>query len=319
MLRKSLAIASVALLMALLASLGSSVLAASPGPRALITTPIDNAQLSTLYGNTRPEANAKHDRGRVADTLPLNHMLLQLKRAPEVETAFEAYIDSLTDKSSPNFRHWLTAAEQGEKFGVAQQDIDAITAWLRSEGFNVSHVYPNRMVIDFSGTAGQIRNSFHTEIHDLQVGGKAHIANMSDPQIPAALAPAIHGVGSMHDFRPEAYHKFKTDYTFAGCGTNCYALVPEDFQKIYNLTPLYSAGITGTGQTVAVVEDTNAYGNDWATYQSKFSLKSYGGKLTTVHPNSAGNCTNPGTNGDDAEADLDVEMVTAAAPARPSK
>jgi subtilase family serine protease len=133
---------------------------------------------------------------------------------------------------------------------------------------------------------------------------------MSDPQIPAALAPAIHGVVSMHNFRPQAYHKFKTDYTFAGCGTNCYALVPEDLQTIYNLTPLYTAGITGPGQTVAVVEDTNSFGTDWATYRSNFKLTSYGGTLTTVHPNSAGNCTNP----DDVEADLDVEMVTAAAP-----
>jgi subtilase family serine protease len=136
------------------------------------------------------------------------------------------------------------------------------------------------MVIDFSGNAGQIRNAFHTEIHSLLVADRQHIANMSDPQIPAALAPAIHGVVSMHNFRPQAYHKFKTDYTFAGCGINCYALVPEDFQTIYNLTPLYTAGITGTGQTVAVVEDTNSFGTDWATYRSKFKVTSYGGKCT---------------------------------------
>lgn len=314
MMRKILALATAVLLGVLLANLGSSVLAANMGSRAQITQPIINAQTVTLYGNTRPEANARFDRGRVADTFPLNHMLMQLKRAPEVEAAFEAFIESLTDKTSPNFRHWITAAEQGERFGVAQQDIDTITGWLQSQGFTVNHVYPNYMVIDFSGTAGQIRNAFHTEIHNLQVGSEAHIANMSDPQIPAALAPAIHGVVSMHNFRPEAYHKFKTDFTFAGCGTNCYALVPEDFQTIYNLTPLYSAGVTGSGQTVAVVEDTNTFGSDWANYRSKFKLATYGGTLTTVHPNSAGNCTNPGTNSDDVEADLDVEMVTAAAP-----
>jgi hypothetical protein len=314
MTRKFLALAAAAALVGLLASLGSSVLAANSGPRALITQPIDNARLVTLYGNTRPEANAKHDRGRVADEFAMNHMLLQLQRAPELETAFAAYIDSLSDKSSPNFRHWITAAEQGEKYGVAQQDIDTITSWLRSEGFSVNHVYPNHMVIDFSGTAGQIRNAFHTEIHSLEVGGKPHIANMSDPQIPAALVPAITGVVSLHDFRPQAYHRFKTNYTFAGCGSNCYTLVPEDFQTIYNLTPLYTGGITGAGQTVAVVEDTNTFSNDWSSYQSKFNLTTYGGTLTTVHPNDAGNCTNPGTNADDVEADLDVEMVTAAAP-----
>ncbi|HWJ46436.1 MAG TPA: protease pro-enzyme activation domain-containing protein, partial [Candidatus Udaeobacter sp.] len=184
MTRKFLALAAATVIVGVFASLGSSVLAANPGPRALITQPIDNRQTVTLYGNTRPEVTAKHDRGRVADDFLLNHMLLQLKRAPDVESAFEAYIDSLTDKTSPNFRHWITAAEQGEEFGVAQQDIDAVTGWLRSQGFAVGHVYPNRMVIDFSGTAGQIRNAFHTEIHGLLVGDKQHIANMSDPQIP---------------------------------------------------------------------------------------------------------------------------------------
>lgn len=288
--------------------------AAHQAPRALITQPVDNAQLVTLYGNTRPEANSRNDLGRVADEFPINHMLLQLQRAPELDKEFDAYIQTLTDKNSPNFRHWMSAAEQGEKYGVAQEDIDTITGWLRSQGFTVGHVYPNHMVIDFSGTAGQIRNAFHTEIHSLSVGGKQHIANMSDPQIPAALAPAIHGVVSLHDFHPQAYHKLRTNYTFSGCGSNCYSLVPADFQTIYNLSPLYTGGIYGQGQTVAVVEDTNSYGSDWSNYQKTFGLTSYGGTLTTVHPNDAGNCTNPGTNGDDVEADLDVEMVTAAAP-----
>src|SRR6476661_9074610 len=141
MTRKFLALAAAAVFVGLLASLGSSVLAANPGPRALITQPIDNTRTVTLYGNTRPEVTAKHDRGRVADDFALSHMLLQLKRAPEVESDFEAYIESLSDKTSPNFRHWMTAAEQGEKFGVARQDIDAITGWLRSQGFTIGHVY----------------------------------------------------------------------------------------------------------------------------------------------------------------------------------
>ena len=164
MTRKLLVLAAAALLVGLFASLGSSVQAANQS-RALITQPIDNSHLITLYGNTRPEASARHDRGRVADEFQLNHMLLQLKRAPEAETAFAAYIDSLSDKTSPNFRHWMSAAEQGEKYGVSQQDIDAITGWLRSEGFTVGHVYPNHMVIDFSrNRPDRFATSFHTEI-----------------------------------------------------------------------------------------------------------------------------------------------------------
>lgn len=287
---------------------------AASGPRTLITEPIDATRMVTLVGNTRPEANVRNDRGRVADAFQLEHMLLQLKRAPEAEQAFADHIETLTDKSSPNFRQWMTAQEQGERYGLAQDDIDTITAWLRQQGFAVGYIYPNHMVIDFSGTAGQIRDAFHTEIHYLNVNGKQHIANMSDPQIPHALAPAIAGIVSLHDFKPHAYYKKRADYTFGCSGATCYALVPADFQTVYNLTPVYTAGITGKGIKVAVVEDTNSFGSDWKNYQSKFGLTSYGGTLTTTHPNDAGNCTNPGTNLDDLEADLDVEMVTAAAP-----
>ena len=213
----------------------------------------------------------------------------------------------------------MTAAEQGEKYGMAQEDLDAITKWIESHGFTVGYVYPNRMVIDFSGTAGQLREAFHTEIHYLEAHGEQHIANMSDPQIPQALAPAVQGVVSLHDFRPHAAHESRPAYTFSGnCGPPCDYLVPADFQTIYNLTPLYAAGIYGQGQTVAVVETSNSYANDWSAYQKTFGLTGYGGTLTTVHPNSGGNCANPGTNmrdgGAEVEADLDVEMVTAIAP-----
>jgi subtilase family serine protease len=315
-------ILTVAALTLLLSSRHARVVFGAQGGqrRALITQSIDETKLVTLFGNTRPEANPANDRGRLPDDSPVDHMLLQLRRAPELESEFAQYIDSLTDKSSPDFRHWMSAVEQGEKYGLAQQDLDAITSWLRSHGFEVGYVYPNGMVIDFSGNAGQIREAFHTEIHALEVRGQRHFANMSDPRIPAALAPAIVGVVSMHNFKPQPmYIRRNPNYTFACSGelplsSTCYPLVPADFQTVYNVTPLLSAGITGKGQTVVVVEDTNSYDSDWATYQKKFGLTSYGGTLTTVHPNSAGNCTNPGTNGDDIEADLDVEIVTAFAP-----
>ena len=151
-------------------------------------------------------------------------MLLQLKRAPQLEKEFEQYIETLADKSSPNFRHWMLAEEQGEKYGLAQEDLDAITGWLQSQGFTVGYVYPNRMVIDFSGTAGQIREAFHTEIHYLEVNGEQHFANMSDPRIPRALAPAMVGVVSMNNFRPHAMLKSSTLTThFAGCAAHFHA------------------------------------------------------------------------------------------------
>ena len=139
--------------------------------------------------------------------LSMDHMLLQLQRSPEQEQAVQAFVDALHNPGSPDFHRWLTAEEFGARFGASQADIDATTGWLQSHGFTVHSVYPSGMVIDFSGTAGQVREAFHTEIHYLEVNGQRHIANMSDPQIPEALAPAVAGVVSMHDFRPHAMSK----------------------------------------------------------------------------------------------------------------
>ena len=140
---------------------------------------VDNSDRATLSGNVRPEANGANDRGRVPDGLPLTHMLLQLQRSPLQEQAAAAYVASLYDPASPNYHQWLTASEFGASFGVNPSDLAQIVSWLTSHGFTVNQVYPNGMLIDFSGTAGQIRAAFKTEIHDLSVNGAAHIGNMS--------------------------------------------------------------------------------------------------------------------------------------------
>jgi subtilase family serine protease len=292
----------------------AAAVGAGSGPRVLITQKIDEARLVRLAGNTRPEANAANDRGPVAPDFPMNHILLELRRPAEQQEAFENYLKELQDPRSPNYHHWLTAEEIGRKYGLAAQDLATVTGWLKSHGFVVNKLYPNGMVIDFSGTAGEVRETFHTEIHHLEVNGKPHIANMSDPEIPAALARAVAGVVSLNDFRPRPQYRAQPEYTF-GCGSsNCYALVPADLATIYNLNPLFAAGISGQGQTIAVVEDSDLYStSDWSTFRSTFGLASAypGGSLTQVHP---GSCKDPGVTGDDSEAILDAEWASAAAP-----
>jgi len=195
------------------------------------------------------------------------------------------------------------------------------------------------MVMDISATAGEIREAFHTEIHYLEVNGETHIANMSDPKIPAALAPAVVGVVSMHNFMarpmlvPRVDHPVtenegldpnwghhamnipRADYT-TGNTSFPYTLVPADFQTIYNLIPLYKLGISGTGQTITLVEDSDTYSTDVTTYRNKFLPTSrWSGTFSTTHPTGSNTCTDPGaTAAADSEADLDAEVASAIAP-----
>jgi subtilase family serine protease len=285
----------------------------------LITAPIDDNARITLVGNTRPEAKAANDRGAVPDGYALEHMQLLLRRSPEQEQALEQFIEGLNNPKSENYKQWLTAQEFGDRYGLAKEDIATITHWLESYGFKVNVTYANGVDLDFSGTAGQVRQAFQTEIHWLSVKGETHIANMSNPRIPAAMADAVEGVVSLNDFKPQRMYKSKANYTFTNSNGTFETVVPADLATIYNLNPLFAAGTTGTGQTVVLVEDTNMTAKDFTTFRSKFGLtaaKYPEGKLTQVHPASSGtnNCTNPGINDDGVEASLDVEWAGAAAP-----
>ena len=288
----------------------------SRAAQPLVTQPVDEGRVVPLRGHTRAEANRNNDRGAVADNTPLQHMLLQLRRSADQERALDQLIQELHDPTSPNFHHWLTPVEFGTQFGVAAQDRQIVVNWLQQRGFHVNFIYPNGTLIDFSGTAGQVRRAFHTQLHHLVAHGEAHFANMTEPQIPEALAPVIAGIVGLNDFKPHRQYRPRTALTTASGYT---LIAPADLATIYNINPLFQEGISGQGQTIAVIEDTNVYStSDWSTFRSRFGLSGYNsGSFAQIHPappSGANNCSNPGTNDDEGEAILDAEWATAAAP-----
>jgi subtilase family serine protease len=121
----------------------------------------------------------------------------------------------------------------------------------------------------------------------------------------------VEGVVSLNDFRPHVNYKQHVDYTFTESGSTYQAVTPADLATIYNLNPLFSAGVEGSGETIALIEDTNVYStSDITTFRSTFGLPT--ATFSQVHPES---CTNPGdVVGNDGEAELDVEYAGAAAP-----
>jgi uncharacterized repeat protein (TIGR01451 family) len=312
---RSLITASI-LALALLLAGPRAAEAQSPVARPLVARAVDESQLARLPGNVRPEANAANDLGAVADTLPLRHLQLLLKRPAERESALRTYLGGLHDRASANFHRWLTAPELGRRYGLAAQDLATITAWLTRQGFTVNTIYPSTLTIDFSGTAGTVRSAFHTEIHRLNVRGARHLANMSDPLIPAALAPAVVGIVSLHDFRPHPMYRMRTQYTVS---STSHLLVPADVATIYNFNPLFQAGYTGQNQTVVVIEDTDVYSTgDVSTFRQSFGLPAQTlSQVNPAPPTGPNNCNDPGTitSGNRAfEATLDAEWAGAAAP-----
>lgn len=293
---------------------------------ARITQAIDEKNLVTLEGNVHPLARPEYDQGPVADAQPLRRMLLLLQRSADQETALRQLLDGQQSKSSPNYHAWLTPDQFGEQFGSAGADIQTISQWLSSQGFTDIEVGPGRTAIEFSGNVAQVRVAFHTEIHHYLVAGESHMANATDPQIPAALSPVIVGIVSLHNFPPKSHAKFLGQFrrtvgkagieplfTFPDpfSGTTFYGLGPGDFATIYNSKPLIAAGNNGTGQTIAIVGETNINVQDVQQFRSMFGLSS---NFTAA--NVILNGEDPGitSTGEEGEADLDVEWSGAVAP-----
>ena len=310
---------SLALLAVSLVLSAPSSRAQTGAVRARVTQAVDMQNLVTLRGNVHPLARPEYDQGVAPDDLPMERMLLVLQRGADQEASLRQVLDQQQVKSSPYFHLWLTPEQFGKQFGPADADIQAVTDWLASQGFTVKKVAAGRTVIEFSGSAGLVRQALGTEVHKFHVQGQDYWANASDPQIPAALAPVVAGFASLNNFprhhlnvtppiksRPKRAGKGQPQFTFCTDSSDCYLLVgPGDFAKIYNVGPLWTAGTDGTGQTIAVVGETNINRQDVVDFRNMFGLP----PSTSTNPNIILNGPDPGilTDGEETEADLDVE------------
>ena len=289
------------------------------GPASqLITQAVNSGQLITFSGSTHPLARPEYDRGPAPSSLPMQRMMLVLKRSPEQQNALNQLLAQQQDKTSPNYHHWLTPEQFGQQFGLSDADLSAITAWLQSSGFQIDEVSKGRTFIEFSGTAAQVQSALHTPIHSFLVNGEQHWANASDPQIPAALAPAVAGLMSLHNFvsKPQVFKGQSIEaavrpgsptpqFTSGGA----YMLAPADYGTIFNINPLYQAGINGSGTTIAVVGRTDITLQDVVSFRGIFGLPSNAPQIIVNGPD-------PGNVGgsEEVEAVLDTTWSGAIAP-----
>jgi subtilase family serine protease len=294
---------------------------------------VNDTRTVILKGNVHPYARATYDQGVVADSQPMERMLLLLQRSAAQDLALRQLIDAQQTNGSGSFHNWLTPAQFGAQFGPSDADIQAVTDWLARQGFKVASVSQGKTVIEFSGNAGQVRNAFHTEMHKFVVNGELHYANVSDPAIPEALAPVVSGVVALHNFPKHNYVQKNGQYRrnkgsnqlqplFTYGNPAQYAIGPGDFNTIYNVP----STATGANQSIAIVAQTNINTNDVVAFRSMFGLPAYSSVCTSNLPPTCQlsvivNGVDPGIQGpdsatdDEEEADLDTEWSGAIAPA----
>jgi Pro-kumamolisin, activation domain len=293
-----------------------------------IVEPVNNANRITLSGNVHPLARAEFDRGAVAPSQPMNRIFLLLKRSDAQEAALQSYLEQQQNKNSPDYHRWLSPVGFGALYGPADADIQAITQWLANQGFTINRVYSGKTVIEFSGSTAQVQTAFGTTIRNYQVNGKMYVANADDPQIPTAFAPVVAGIVSLNNFPRQSHVRLAGQarkvagqpglqplFTFPVFGGNgsFYGVGPTDFATIYNTVPLLNAApkVDGSGQTIAIVGETNINIADVQNFRQMFGLPA-----NFTASNVILNGEDPGITStrEETEADLDVQWSGAAAP-----
>ncbi len=274
---------------------------------------VDDSERVTLGGNVHPAVAAASATSAVDDSTPMEHMVLLLKGNAAQEAALAQLIEGQNDPKSPSFHQFLTPQQFGAQFGVTDADMASVTNWLESHGFKVEELPAGKRAVVFSGTAGQISAAFQTEIKRYNVAGVNHIANATDPTIPAALAGTVGGVVKLHDFRYASNISKKSSVSASQLAApqftygSAHYLAPADYTTIYDIGPLYSANINGSGQTIAVLARSNILLSDVNSFRTEFGLKANTPQIVITN-------SDPGiVDGDTTETTLDTEWSGAIA------
>lgn len=294
-----------------------------------ITGPIDSSQRVSLPGHVNRSATPQYDQGPIPASFQLDRVTLLTLPTPAQQKALRLLVAEQQDPKSPNFHKWLTPEQWADSFGLSQNDVQRISAWLKSQGLSVISVARGRNWIVFSGTAAQVESAFRTQIHRYNVNGEMHFATATMPSIPASLSGIAAGIRGLDDFPPRpmnvrASSRVRPNYYDNTIPTNDF-LAPGDIATIYDLTALYSAGIDGTGQKIAIIGETDVYLADLNAFRTGFGLPlitgcttNVGGAITACDTSNFKyvlNGADPGVSVYDlVEADLDLEWSAAIAP-----
>jgi len=136
---------------------------------------------------------------------PAQTIRLAIGLRPPHMAAEQRFLQAIQDKHSPLFHKYLPAAAWAARFGPSAAAQNAVVAWARGAGLAVTHVYPNRLVVDLAGPVGRIEKALGVQINTYRLGTKTFFSNSHDPVLPRSLSgivESVEGLSSLQTMFP---------------------------------------------------------------------------------------------------------------------
>jgi subtilase family serine protease len=169
---------------------------------ALSATILASAQDSTvrLPDHTPPQVATGHAMrtGRYAPN-QMVRLAIALKHPKMADE--EGFLRDLQDPKSPDFHHFLTAAEWNSRFAPSAADEQAVVEWAKSQGFTITNRYPNRLLVDVEAPSAVIEKALGVTINSYKFEDEVDYSNDRDPAIPAALNGIVIGVLGLNNIQ----------------------------------------------------------------------------------------------------------------------
>ena len=227
---------------AVAASAQSAGQAANAGP----------AEVRALPNHVPSWANARNLAQSVPAEQTVGPMTIVLARHADRQQAYEKLLADQQNPASPQYHQWLTPSEIGDRFGLSDGEIAALSGWIESEGLHVDWVSPARDFIGFSGPAAAMGRAFQTEMNYYTVNGRRKMSVASAPLLPADLAPMVKSIRGLYTIEDRPLSNARAavsdspDVTL-GLGSNY--VTPSDFSILYDVP----SSLTGSGVTIGIV------------------------------------------------------------------
>jgi hypothetical protein len=264
--------------------------------------------LGLSYGDDRAQLVGNHPMatefsGTTGSLDPSLLLQMQIRFALRHQDALKRLLIEQHNPASASYHKWLKTGEFFQRFGPTKSEVGAVSDWLAEEGFKVTGVSAG--YLEFSGSIDQVQRTFAVKVARFGTGDA--YGNMGDPLIPARFAGvigAITGMDNMTHAAPVSQH------TNGGFEPNAIingdqAFGPSDFYTFYDEAP--ASGQDGSGDCIAIVGTSDFLDSTMTAFTTQFNLPpiSY---TREVHG------ANPGINGAEVEAELDLQWAHTAAP-----
>ena len=291
---------------------------ASGVAQARISAEISTSRMTVIPNSKHPIAQPEFDTGRLPGDTKIQGITIHFSRSKSQQADLEKLIADQQNPSSPQFHKWLTPEQFGARFGMTDADLAKVQSWLEQQGFSVDNVSRSKTYIQFSGHASMVEYAFSTQMHTYQVTVRGnvekHFAPSTELSIPSALAGVIESVGNLNDIKPRAHVLSSRAAAvnrpqFTKGTSKAVFFAPPDVVTQYDVSKVYNAGYTGTGQTIAIVGQSAIELSDIEAFQHAAGLTVKDPTLVLM----PGTGTSTPYQGDESESDLDLEWSGAIA------